>query len=398
MNYPTLKLKKDRDGNVFFQHPWIFSGALETIPHDLENGTLVRIENDEGYARGVGTFSNASSIAVRMFEFKDTEIDEAWWLQKITAADAQRKLLGYGPKTQTTGYRILFAEADGVPGLVVDRFDDVLVLQISTAGMENMKEWILSALKKVFKPRAIVERSDMLVRREEKLPEFVGVLHGKMNEPVEFLENGIKFTADILNGQKTGFFTDQKDLRLLIEKFADGRKVLDAFSYSGAAGVYALRGGAKSVTFLDSSASALSLSENHAALNFPKKKKTIETIEADVFDFLGNGPAADRWDMIVIDPPALIKSKKDEESGKKAYHFLNRAALRALPSGGILVTSSCSHFLSEDDFVFILRRAAVQAGVKLHILGSAHQSADHPDSVTFPEARYLKSFIALIEK
>ncbi len=397
MQYSTIKIKKDRDANIFWQHPWIFSGAIERMPTDIPHGSLVGVESSDGKILGLGTFSKSSTITVRMLDFSDAVIDETWWLNKITAAHEQRTLLGYGTKTQTTGYRVLFGEADGVPGLVVDRFENILVLQISTAGIEEMKPLILAALKKVFKPKAIVERSDIHVRRDENLPEFKDVLDGKISKPIEFLENGLTFTADVLNGQKTGFFTDQKNLRAAMEKFADGRKVLDTFSYSGAAGVYALRGGAKSVSFLDSSADALALCEAHVALNFPKKKKSIETIDEDAFNFVGSMEEG-RFDMILLDPPALIKSSKDAESGKKAYHFLNRAALRALPDKGILVTSSCSHFLPEDDFVFILRRAAVQAGVKLHILESVRQSPDHPDSLTFPEARYLKSFIALVRK
>lgn len=397
MQYPIVKIKKGRDATVFWEHPWIFSGAIEYTPGELSHGCLVGVEGSDGKILGVGTYSRSSSISVRMIEFADTIIDEAWWLNKVQSADEQRTLLGYGPKTETTGYRVLFGEADGVPGLVVDRYENILVIQISTAGAEQMKPWILSALKKVFKPKAIVERSDLFVRREENLSEFKNVLEGKITKPIEFLENGLSFTADVLNGQKTGFFTDQKNLRLAMEKFVKGRKVLDTFCYSGAAGVYALRGKAKSVSFLDSSADALALCEAHVALNFPKNKTPIETIEEDAFNYIGNSKE-NRWDMILLDPPGLIKSSKDAEAGKKAYHFLNRAALRALPDKGILVTSSCSHFLSEDDFVFLLRRAAVQAGVKLHILESVRQSPDHPDSLTFPEARYLKSFIALVRK
>jgi 23S rRNA (cytosine1962-C5)-methyltransferase len=397
MSYPTIKLKKNRDGNVVFQHPWIFSGAIEYIPPSATHGSLVRIENEQGQCLGVGTFSQSSSITVRILDFNETVIDEKWWEEKIENAKEQRELLGYGQKTETTGYRLLFAEADGVPGLVVDVYEKVLVLQISTAAMEMMKPQILAALKKIIKPKAIVERSDLFVRREEDLEEFTGILEGKISEPIEFLENGLRFTADTLSGQKTGFFTDQKNLRSALEKFSEGRNVLDTFSYSGAAGNYALRGGASSVTFLDASQDALELCKAHVALNFPKKKTHIETLSEDAFQFLAKSENKP-WDMILLDPPALIKTKKDEEAGKKAYHFLNRAALRALPNKGILVTSSCSHFLSEEDFIFMLRRAAVQAGVKLHILDSIRQSPDHPDSLTFPEARYLKSFIALVRK
>ncbi len=392
--YPTLALKKGKEGSVYYHHPWVFSGALQSIPNDLENGDLVHVQDEARKIIGTGTFSRSSSIAVRVFDFGEVEINEAWLTQKITLAHDARLLLGYGPKTETTGYRVVFAESDGLPGLILDRFEDTLVMQISTAGMEKLKPLVLSALQKIFKPKNIIEKSELAVRKEEKLEERKEVLKGSA-KPVEFLENGNRFIADVWEGQKTGFFTDQKELRTEIEKLADKKTVLDLFSYSGAAGIYALRGGAKSVDFVDGSESALDLCKQHVGLNKFGKKKVSFT-KSDVFEFLGKSQP-NSYDMVIVDPPALIKTHRDEMNGKKAYHFLNRAALRLVKNGGIFVSSSCSHFLSEEDCHFMLRRAAVQAGVTLHLLHLVRQSPDHPESLNFPESRYLKSILAWVE-
>ncbi len=391
-----LTLKPKKEATVVFRHPWIFSGALGHVPDEVTHGSIVFVKDSSGQIVGTGTYSKTSSISVRILEFgTEAVIDEEWFEKKFKEAEEQRKLLGYGLKTPTTGYRLIFGEADGIPGLVVDRYGTTLVYQISTAGMENLKPEILAALKKIYKPKTIVERGDVSIRAEEKLYEHKEVVEGKLDGPVEFKENGLTFFADTLEGQKTGFFCDQKDLRLALSKVADGREVLDLFSYSGAAGVYALSGGAKKVTFVDGSEKALELCGKNVEANFKKGK--FETVCEDLFQYLGKAnPEA--YDMVLLDPPALIATRHQQENGKKAYHFLNRAALRLIKDGGIFVTSSCSHFLSEDDFIFLLRRASVQAGVTLHMLAHIGQSADHPLSVTFPESKYLKSFIFSVSR
>lgn len=396
--YPTLKIKKGKEGSVYYHHPWVFSGALHDIPDDLENGDFVHVQDEFEKIIGTGSFSRSSSIAVRLFDFKEVEINEAWLTQKITLANDRRLLLSYGPGTETTGYRVVFAESDGLPGLILDRFENTLVLQISTAGMEKLKPILITVLEKIFAPTSIIEKSELTVRKEEKLPERKELISGT-EAPVEFLENGNRFIADVWEGQKTGFFTDQKELRTEIEKLASKRNVLDLFSYSGAAGIYALRGGASAVDFVDGSESALELCKQHVALNKFNKKtsaKKITYTKSDVFEFLGKAEPSS-YDMVIVDPPALIKTHRDEMNGKKAYHFLNRAALRLVKDGGIFVSSSCSHFLSEEDFLFMLRRAAVQAGVTLHLLHLIRQSPDHPESLNFPESRYLKSIVAWVE-
>ncbi len=388
--YHVLPLIPGKEANVGFKHPWVFSGALAKVDEKAKHGSLVHVVDRNGKIIGTGTYSNKSSIAVRVFAFGDAMIDRAWFEAKLKAADERRRLMGYGPGTDTTGYRVCFGEADGIPGLVVDRYEDVFVFQIGTAGLDALREDVIGALLDVFHPKALVERSDMASRREEGLEPFSAVHVGDEPAPITFKENGLTFVADVVNGQKTGFFFDQKDLRQAVRGLAKG-SVLNLFSYSGATGVYAMAGGADHVHNVDGSEAALTLCEKNAVAN-ALKTDAFTTQETDAFDFL-NVNKDSQYDTVMIDPPALIKSGKDAEEGKKAYHFLNRAAMRLVKDGGIFVTSSCSHFLPEEDLMFILRRASVQAGLHLDVLASVRQAADHPQSVYFPEAQYLKSFI-----
>ncbi len=394
--YPVLTLVRGKEANVIHRHPWIFSGALATKPDALHDGAIVRVADERGRILGTGTWSRRSSIAVRIFEFGEAELDRSWFARRFAEADDRRRLLGFGPDSPTTGYRVAFGEADGLPGIVVDRFGDVLTLQLSTAGTEMLREAILNALGEVFPGAVIVERSDMPSRREEGLEPRSEVARGQLAEPVPFLEYGLKFLADPLTGQKTGFYLDQRDLRVAIRGLAADRDVLNLFSYTGAAGVAALAGGASQVLNVDSSAPALDRCREHAALNGFSADR-MATAEADVFQFLGD-ERAERYGMVLLDPPAVIKSQKDAEEGRKAYHFLNRAALRLVEDGGIFVTSSCSRHLPEEDLAFTLRRASVQAGVRLDLLGAVRQAADHPLSVYFPESFYLKSFICRVRR
>ena len=394
--YSVITLAPGKEANVAFHHPWIFSGAI-LKPVMAEHGELVQVLDKNGKCLGTGTYSASSSIAIRVMEFGPAQIDKAWFLKRFKDADARRTLMGYGPKTDTTGYRLIFGEADGIPGLVVDRYNDVLVIQIGTAGMDKMRDIVRDALVEVFAPKAIVERSTMPSRREENLPDASGVIFGEDPGLVTFKEAGKEFIADVVNGQKTGFFCDQKETRAAIQHYAAGRaNVANLFSYSGSAGIAALLGGAEHVHNVDASAEALALCMKHAELHgFDAKRFTTE--EADLFQWLGKSETP-AYDMVILDPPALIKSKADTEEGKKAYHFLNRAAMRLTLDNGILVTSSCSHFMSEEDLAFTLRRASVQAGVKLDLLAITHQSPDHPASVYFPEASYLKTFIFRVSR
>ncbi|HLD17863.1 MAG TPA: class I SAM-dependent rRNA methyltransferase [Patescibacteria group bacterium] len=394
--YPSVTVQPRAAVNAAFKHPWIFSRAILHADEDVVHGSLVHVRDPEGNTVGVGTASTVSSIAIRLFVFEEAVIDQAWFVQRLREADVRRHLLGYGPGMDTTGYRIVFGESDGIPGLIVDRYEDVLVFQLGTAGLDAIRLEIIEALKEVFHPRVIVERSDLPSRHEENLEDVMGVQSGDDPGLVAFQENGLIFEADVLGGQKTGFFLDQKDLRQAIRSFANGRDVLNLFSYTGSAGVAALAGGAKRVLNVDASASALEACQPLARLNkLPVKR--METQKADIFPWIASQrePA---YDLVLVDPPALIKSQKDIEEGKKAYHFLNRSAMRLVSDNGIFITSSCSHYLSEEDFTFILRRASVQAGVHLSILRVIRQSPDHPFSLYFPEAGYLKSFVCEVRR
>src|SRR5688572_12614040 len=234
MSYPVIQLQKGKEANAAFRHPWIFSGALIKRPEGIDHGSIVKLADIRGEVLGTGTYSAKSSIAVRLLAFGEAEvvIDKAWFVARFREAEARRALLGYGPGKATDGYRVVFGEADGVPGLVVDRYRDVFVIQISTAGMDNLRAVIVDALEEAFAPKAIVERSDIGVRKEEALSDQVSVLKGEISGPVAFSEAGLSFEADVLKGQKTGFFLDQKSLRQSVAKFAAGRKALNIFSYT----------------------------------------------------------------------------------------------------------------------------------------------------------------------
>ncbi|MDZ4723867.1 MAG: class I SAM-dependent rRNA methyltransferase [candidate division Zixibacteria bacterium] len=394
--YPKFQLNPGKDILLSTRHPWLFSGALRPRSEQIPNGTLVTVANEKGEIVATGTYSKSSNISVRIFEFADVSIDKAWLVTKIEKADSTRRLLGYGPGTNTTGYRVIFGEADNIPGLVVDRYGDRLVIQLATGGTDLLRDTIIEALVEVFKPKTIVERSDLPSRKEEGLQDKTGIVYGDTFSQIEFTEESIRFFAEPISGQKTGFYLDQKELRKEIRKFAQDRVALNLFSYTGAHSVAALIGGAKSVLNIDSSEAALAGCKHHAELN-GLSADTMLTEQADVFQWLSprHEPT---FDMVIIDPPALIKSRKDIESGQKGYHFLNRAAIRMLKDGGILVTSSCSQFFTQDDFLTMLRKASIQSGVRLELLKFVQQSPDHPISVYFPESAYLKSFVCRVTR
>lgn len=447
--YPVVQLKAGREASVGFRHPWVFSGAIEGVPANVQPGALVEVADRNGKVLGTGTYG-PGTIAVRVFDFSAVEINGDWILGALTNALKRRELLGYGAGTQTTGYRLVHGEGDSLPGLVVDVFGEVVVMQISTAGMDALRPLVVAAILHLLKPVALFEKSDMGVRQQEHLPEVVKVQSGEMPEVVTFLEHGNVYKVDVVGGQKTGFFLDQKDLRIAVSRFAAGRSCLNLFSYTGASSIALLKAGATHVHNVDESQPALDTIAAQAELNgLPANALSCE--KADIFQWLGaerlspnplpagfspasaansdssvdvpvgtpssetefslepgknplengSGIVSGRneiYDMVLLDPPALAKTKREKESAMKAYHFLNRAAMRLTKDGGIFVTSSCSHYVSEDDLMFTLRRASVQAGMKLHLLASVRQSADHPWSVYWPEGQYLKSFIFQIEK
>ncbi len=395
--YKQVFLLPGKEANIAFRHPWLFSGALQKAKGELEHGDLVSVMDKYDKVLATGTYSNKTSIAVRALAFGDAVIDRAWFANAIRTSNERRLMLGYGPGTETTGYRVCFGESDGISGLVVDRYEDVIVFQISTAGLDRLREEIIGALKDVFAPRSIIERSDMPMRKEEALEPVVGLRFGEAVEAVPYKENGITFTAHPMTGQKTGAFLDQKILRkLLLGGLLKGMNGLNLFSYTGSTGIAAMKGGAEHIHNMDGSAEAI-----QACMDQAKEQgiaaEAFTTEKNDIFQWLAHHETG-TYDFVIVDPPALIKNAKDSEEGKKAYHFLNRAAMRLVRNGGILITSSCSRFFLEEDLAFTLRRASVQAGVDLRVLETIRQSPDHPFSVYFPEAAYLKTFVCRVER
>jgi len=388
-SYPTIRLRLDRERSTLARHPWIFSQAVHSLDTDVKHGDLVQVESWDGEVIGVGTFSESSSIVVRIFSFTPCVIDEAWMEEKIMEADTRRKKAGIAHE-KTDGYRVVFGEADDLPGIIIDRYRHVFVIQLSTAGADRLREMIVQAIEKLFHPAAIVERSDMPSRKEERLEPVVSVLHGKLPKQVLFSEEGMEYLADPLEGQKTGFFLDQRPMRMWLQKNVRGR-VLNLFSYSGASGIAAIKGGADFVLNVDASASALELCGKHAKLH-KIASDLFQTEEADVFQYLGK-TTHEAFDVVILDPPALMKSRKDMEEGRKAYHFLNRAAMRLVKPGGIFLTSSCSYYFSFEDMLTTLRRASLQNNRVFHIFSHLPQPADHPASLYFPESSYLKTVI-----
>ena len=391
--YPTLKLIPGKEPSVIFGHPWIFSGAIEKPTSPIPHGSFVHVLGYQDEILATGGYSTHGSISVRIFDYGQVEIDTAWFEESLYNCLVKRELMGYGKGTQTTGYRVVFGEADGIPGLVVDRFEDVVVFQIAIAALDQVRDNLIQAITNVLAPKVLIERSDSASRGEEGLEDVVAVHIGLDPGSVKFLENNISFFAEPLKGQKTGFFLDQKDLRKWILEHPtifSGANVLNVFSYTGATGIAAAKSGASHVTNIDSSEFVLEGCQKNATAN-NISLELFETQKDDAFQFLGNAEEAS-YDVVIVDPPALIKSKRDSEEGKKAYHFLNRAAMKLVKDDGVLITSSCSHFLNEDDFQFLLRRGSVQSNTRLETLAMIRQAEDHPSSIYFPESGYLKSF------
>ena len=390
---PVLRLKPGREMPVLAGHPWIFSKGIESA-ESVKAGSLVEVRSRDGAFLGVGTFHPANTIRVRMLSGRRERIDAEFFARRF--AEFKRLKRDRLPP-ETDGYRLVHSDADRLPGLVVDVFADVAVFQIHTAGMEPFRTEIVEALQAALAPVAIVERSDVEARKQERLgrPE-PAVRFGKVDDAVPFLEHGMKLRADVLQGQKTGFFLDQRDARHLVRGLAEGRPVLNLFSYTAAFGLAAAFGGARTVANVDVSAKALDLGRRIFAENGfdPEASGTYRFEEADIFDFFAAEGAslgkAFGEGLIVCDPPAFAKSFDRLDQAKKAYLRLNRACLEALGPGGLLLTCSCSGMLSQDDFLEILRIAAGQAGRFVRILGVYGQPFDHTQLLAFPEGRYLK--------
>lgn len=400
MTSTIVRLKPQRDKPVRQQHPWIFSGAIEHISAAALDGEFVDVTDAGGQWLARGYLNRRSQIQVRLLTWEDLPIDELFWHQRLAAAIDLRALLP--DLDQTSALRLVNAENDGMPGLTVDRFGDYLVLQAGTLAIDRRKEQLAHLLLDLTGCRGVVERSEMAVRRQEGLGPATGLLAGEAPAgPVEVVENGLRFVVDLLQGQKTGFYTDQRRNRSRFAAYvaqhaagAGAPRVLNAFAYTGAFAVYALAAGASHVTNIDSSVEALEGAESNLRLNGFDPDRQAEGIAGDVFtilrDWRGSGQ---RFDLIVLDPPKFAQNQQHLERALRGYKDINLLALQLLAPGGILATFSCSGLVDLSLFQKVVFGAAIDAGRPVQVLEWLHQSSDHPIAITFPEGEYLKGLI-----
>jgi 23S rRNA (cytosine1962-C5)-methyltransferase len=384
-NLLKIYLKQGRERPVLNGHPWIFSGAIERADDDRENAGVADVYDNGKNWIARGLYSPKSQIRVRVLTWKKETIDENFFLRRFTRALSLREK---DLARSTNAYRLINAEGDFLPGLIVDRYGDFFVCQFFTAGIDLFKEDIVSALSALGLTKGIFERSEGRVRDEEGLMPAAGVLAGEAPpDLITVEENQFKFLVDVRRGQKTGFFLDQRDSRIFLSSTARDQTVLNSFSYSGAFSVYALGGGSREVVSLDSSLPALQLAEKNLALN-GFADAPGELLKGDAFAYLKE---ADRkFDLIVLDPPSLAHRRSDVSAATGGYKFLNLHALKHLNPGGLLLTFSCSQHLSTDLFQKVVFGAAVDATRKVSIVKRLGQPADHPISLHHPEGEYLK--------
>ena len=393
---PLVKLKRGREKSFLRKHPWIFSGAIDSVKDLKQNGETVEIISADGKPLGYGSYSAHSQITVRVLSFNPSEkIDIDFIRKRIESSIELRNNL---INTQSTNaYRIINAESDFLPGLVVDKYDNYLVCQFLSAGAEFWKKEIVEVLNSIFNPAGIYERSDVDVREKEGLQPVKAVLSGK--EPAEFIEvieNENKFFVDIKSGHKTGFYLDQRDNRNILSLFASDKEVLNCFSYTGGFAVYALRGGAKKVINVDSSADALSLAEKNLSLNKIDSSR-YENTRDDVFKYLRKLRDTNKqFDVIILDPPKFAESVSQVEKASRGYKDINLLALKSLKKNGVLFTFSCSGHITQELFNKIVSDAAIDSGREVHILKFLTQSSDHTISTSFPEGLYLKGLICVV--
>jgi 23S rRNA (cytosine1962-C5)-methyltransferase len=388
-----LTVKKERVGPVLGRHPWVFSGALKNIPDGIPTGTTIHLVDEGGNFLAQGYFSSYSQIAVRIWSYDaKEEVNDEFFVNRIVRAYELRK--NFVESKKTNAYRLINSENDFLPGLIVDKYVDYLVVQFHTAGIEYWKDLIVKALEKVLNPKGIFERSDVKVREIEGIEKKSGPLFGEIPENVTILENGFKFLVNIIGGQKTGFFLDQRDKREALMKYVKGKSVLNCFCYTGGFSVYALAAGAKKVVSVDVSADALELAKKNVELNKLDLEK-CEFVCEDVKKYLA-GVKPGEFDVIILDPPAFIKDRRKIEEGLVGYRKINEMGLKALLNGGVLASCSCSAHLKMTDFRYMLSMAGRGANKTFRILETFTHGIDHPELVAFMEGEYLKVVFGIV--
>lgn len=392
--YPVIKLREGKDDAVKRFHPWIFSGAIASAAEGLQAGDIVTVTNSNDEIIGTG-FCEAGNIAVKLLSFDNTKIGAMFWQQRLNAAFESRKALNFIDNQHTNCFRLVHSEGDNLPGLIIDIYGKTAVIQAQTEGMALNVKAIARALEAIpeLKIEAIYNKSSEAMQRMGKDAVDDGYLLGEKCDDF-VLENDSKFLIDWEEGQKTGFFLDQRNNRDLVRNFAKDRTVLNTFCYTGGFSVTALHGGAKQVVSIDSSKKATVICEKNLELNGFSKENNPVLVE-DVKNYLQNMPE-NQYDMIILDPPAFAKNHKSLHRGLQGYKFINKEAISKIKEGGLLFTFSCSQAVDKSQFQSIVMAAAIETGRKVKILFQLSQPADHPINIYHPEGSYLKGLVLQI--
>jgi 23S rRNA (cytosine1962-C5)-methyltransferase len=385
----TVKVNKRGADRVRAGHLWIYRSDVVDV--SAEGGSVVRVTDERGNLVGQALFSDASQIALRFLMQRNEEVDRDWWRRRIVEAAGRRNI-----PPETNAYRLIYSEGDLLPSLIVDRYDDLLVLQTLSQGTDALKPLLTEILIEEFAPRAVVERNDARVRELEGLPLLAGTIYGDAPEELEILQHGLRFYVETLGGQKTGSFLDQRENRLAARAAAqttNKQRALDCFTFNGAFALH-LSSVCDSVIGIDISGDAVSAARRNAELN---GLKNVEFREANVFDALREMESAgERFDVIVLDPPAFAKNRASLKAAIRGYKEINLRALKLLNAGGVLVTCTCSYHVSEELFLEILAGAAIDAHRRVQIIEKRMQATDHPVLIGMPETYYLKCVIARV--
>ena len=384
MTEPMITLKRGRDRSVLRRHPWVFSGAVARVEGEAADGDVVSVHDAAGAFLGRGHYQSQGSIRARLLSFEDRPIDAAFWRDTVGRAVEVRRRLGILGRPATNALRLIHAEGDDLPGLVADLYAGTVVLQPHSDGMKRAVADAWAAIQAAL--------GDTVTTCYVSAPRGEGArLHaGPPAEEITIRENDLQFIVDIAHGQKTGFFLDQRDNRALLPRYAQGRRVLNAFSYTGGFSVYALAGGASHVTSVDVSGSALALADRNVQLNGQDPERH-RGVEADAMEYMKH--LEDAYDLIVLDPPAFAKRRDARHQAIQAYRRINRAAFQQIAPGGIVFTFSCSQVVDVEQFRGAILAAAIDSGRRVGVLHQLHQPPDHPVSIYHPESEYLKGFV-----
>lgn len=388
-------LYKGKEKSLLRFHPWVFSGAVAKVDRNIQNGDIVEVCDNSGNFLAIGHFHD-NSIAVRVFSFEPVEPNYGFWKEKVQKALAFRQSIGLINNPETTMFRLVNGEGDGLPGLIIDIYDGNAVMQFHAYGMFLLKDTFVQILRELFPDiKSIYNKSGLTLTDAEDTKAEDELLYGEISKIIG-RENGIGFNIDVQGGQKTGFFLDQRDSRKMVGELAKGHRVLNMFCYSGGFSAYALRGGAEHVDSVDISRKAIELTDANIALLGEDAVRRHSSYCEDVFKFLENMPDH-AYDLIVLDPPAFAKHHRVKEQGIKGYRNINRKAMEKLQPGGLLFTFSCSQAISVDDFKTIAFSAAALEHKNVRIVHQMQHAIDHPVSIYHPEGNYLKGLLLAIE-